>query len=308
MQRGRRHQRKIIERAFSAVIDEFLQSDQFRKYAQETQACWGRELRLAAREDTLGSVSVLDIRPALVQGFINGLSDRPGKQAAALSALKVVEKWALGLDYLTGVIAYGVSFKRSRGGHKPWTDEQIRLAEANARPELARAITLAVNTGQRGSDLVRLCWTDIEIYQGRPGFVLTQKKTGREMWVPIPRELDAAMAAWERAPGPILRRPTGRPWTRKALTWAWICERDGNSLLGSLAGLTLHGLRSTACVRLRQAGSSIPHIADMVGLSEPMVARYCRLSEQRDNATAAVVFLDRNRENKSERKTQIGGS
>jgi hypothetical protein len=31
----------------------------------------------------------------------------------------------------------------------------------------------------------------------------------------------------------------------------------------------------------------------MVGMSEPIVARYCRLSAQRENAMAAVIRLDR---------------
>ena len=61
----------------------------------------------------------------------------------------------------------------------------------------------------------------------------------------------------------------------------------------------LHGLRATAVVRLRRAGATIPQIADMVGMSAPMVARYCRFSVQRENALAAVHYLDKN---KPERK------
>ena len=132
-------------------------------------------------------------------------------------------------------------------------------------------------------------WTDLEIYNGRLGINVVQVKTGRQIWVPITRELEAALADWERRPGFILLRPTGIPWTRKALTWAWIVERDTNPALKPLAGLVLHGLRATACVRLLRAGANTRQIADMVGMSEPIVGHYCRFSVQRENASAAVL-------------------
>jgi hypothetical protein len=58
------------------------------------------------------------------------------------------------------------------------------------------------------------------------------------------------------------------------------------------AGLVLHGLRATAVVRLRRAGATTGQIAGMVGMSEVMVNRYCRFSVQRENALAAVHYLD----------------
>jgi integrase len=55
-------------------------------------------------------------------------------------------------------------------------------------------VTLAANTGQRGSDLVRMRWTDIEEYEGRPGINVTQRKTGLVIWIPMTQELMAASA------------------------------------------------------------------------------------------------------------------
>jgi integrase len=270
-----------------------MASPKFQGYSPATREVWGRELRLAERPDTLGAISVNVIRPALVQAFMDGMSDRPGKQTAALAALRQLERWGIVRDLLPQPITLGVEIGRSHDGHKPWTDEQVRLAETHARPELARVVTLAANTGQRGSDLVKMRWTDLEDYNGRTGINVTQLKTGRQIWVPITQELASAMAQWERRPGFILLRPTGIPWTRKALTWAWIVERDGNPALRPLAGLVLHGLRATACVRLLRAGANTRQIADMVGMSEPIVGRYCRFSVQRENASAAVLYLDR---------------
>jgi integrase len=282
-------------------------SPKFQGYSPATREVWGRELRLAERPDTLGAISVNIIRPALVQAFMDGMSDRPGKQAAARAALRQLERWAIVRDLLPQPITLGVEVGRSHDGHKPWTDEQVRLAETHARPELARVVTLAANTGQRGSDLVKMRWTDLEDYNGRTGINVTQLKTGRQIWIPITQELATAMAQWERRPGFILLRPTGIPWSRKALTWAWIVERDGNPALRPLAGLVLHGLRATACVRLMRAGANTRQIADMVGMSEPIVGRYCRFSVQRENASAAVLHLDRTfRERNSAKREDMG--
>ena len=252
-------------------------------------------MRLAERPDTLGAYSIYEIRSSLIQAYLDGLADWPAKQEASLSAIRALEKWALVRDLLPQPITIGCEAEGSDGGHVPWTDEHVRLAERSARAELARAVTLGANTGQRGSDLVKMRWTDIEDYKGRPGINVLQKKTKKQIWVPLTQSLMAAMATWERRPGFILLNAMGQPWTRKHLSATWAYERDTKPLLRPLAdaGLVMHGLRATACVRLLRAGANTRQISDMVGMSEQMVERYTRFSDQRDNATAAVLHLDR---------------
>ena len=312
---------KIVDDCFAALVRLFLQSPQFAGYSPATRDLWGRELGFASRPDTLGPISLTEIRPSLVQAYFDGLSGRPAKQAAALCALRQLDRWAVTRDYLPRPITFGIEIETSDGGHVPWTDEQVALAESHARPDLARAITLAAHTGQRGIDLVRLGPTDIETYDGRDGIHLRQIKTCREVWVPISTDLAAAIATWDRAPGPWLRMPDGRPWRRAALTKAWLYERDHNASLEPLRrptggdwapradqGLVLHGLRGTACVRLRRAGATESQISAMVGLSIEMVTRDCRLSSQRDNAMAAVVHLERNRREQNRDTSNKGRS
>lgn len=286
--------KRIVEGCFAAVIRAYIAGPKFMGYSQSTRVTWGRELRLAERPDTLGALSVYEIRPALVQAFLDGMAGRPGKQVAMLAALKQVERWAIVRDLLPYPITTGVEVDGTHDGHVPWSDAQVALAEQYARPEFSRVITLAANTGQRGSDVVKMRWTDVEDYQGMLGINVIQQKTGKELWIPMTRPLRIAMATWERRPGFIVLTSSGLPWSRASLSHAWARERDSNASLKSLgeAGLVLHGLRATACVRLSRAGANSRQISDMVGMSEPMVTRYCRLSEQRQNAIAAVTKLD----------------
>jgi integrase len=280
--------------SFAQVIRAYLASPKYDALAKSTRVSYGYLLGLAERPDTLGAYPVDVIRPALVQAFLDGLADRPAQQKNAQTALKAVEKWALVRDLLAHPITMGTEAPGGTGAYEPWTDEQVELAERCCRPHLARVIILASNTGQRGSDLVKMRWSDIEEYEGRPGINVTQKKTGLAIWIPFTQELIKAVAAWERRPTFILLKEDGLPFTRAQLSDQWLRERDTRPALAPLkeAGLVLHGLRATAVVRLRRAGATTGQIAGMVGMSEPMVNRYCRKSVQRENALAAVHYLD----------------
>jgi integrase len=292
---GRRKAISIKSGTFAAVIRAFLASSKFAALARSTQVHYRHLLGLAEHADTLGAVPVEEMRPALMQAFLDGLSDRPAQQKCAQTAIKSLERWALVRDLLPRAISTGTEAPGGDGGHVPWTEEQVALAERSARPHLARVVTLGANTGQRGSDLVRMRWSDIEEFDGRTGIKVKQVKTGLELWVPFTAALQTAISTWERRPGFILLKEDNHPFTRQQLSDQWLRERDTKAALAPLkeAGVVMHGLRGTAVVRLRRAGATIPQISDMVGMSAQMVTRYCRYSVQRENALAAVYILDR---------------
>jgi hypothetical protein len=114
------------------------------------------------------------------------------------------------------------------------------------------------------------------------------------------------MATWERRPGFILLKADGTPFgNRQQLTDAWLRERERPEM-ESLRGLVMHGLRGTAVVRLRRVNVEIPLISDVVGMSEQMVKRYCRLSDQKQNALAAVYVL--NNRNTTKKASDFNGT
>lgn len=287
---------RIAAGTFASVIRGYQASPAYNALAPSTRRLYNDVLRIAEREEALGGLSVAVIRPALVQYFLDGLSATPGRQKIARTALASVQKWALVRDLLPYPIMTGTSTVPMDGGHEPWSLEQVRLAELHARSDLARVVTLAVHTGQRGSDIVRMRWSDIEEQDGHQGINVIQQKTGRRLWVPFTAELNNALLTWERRPPFFLiLKPGGTPYTREHLSWHWNNERDTNEALAALseAGLVLHGLRATAVVRARRAGSTVLEIASMYGMTEPTVARYSRLADQRDMALGAVYHLDR---------------
>lgn len=277
-------------RKFAGLVETFISSPEFERLAENSKQLWGRELREAGDLDSLGIYSLKEMRPSLVQKYLDGLAGRPGKQFAALTAIKALDRWAIRRDFLTRQITFGVKTERPEGGHVPWTDAQVSTAERVCRKDLARAITLGACTGQRISDLVRMSWNDIEKYKGHEGINLTQLKTGRQIWIPVNEKLCAALDSWGRKDvGPILLRD-GKPWqSQQHLTDLWSYEKRVNDGLREHRnlGLVMHGLRGYRCVTLSRQGLTDHQIGDLVGMSVGMVSRYTRLSNQRDNALAA---------------------
>lgn len=280
----------IKDGTFTVVIREYLRSPKFLSLAPGTRSGYKRHLDMIEGPDGLGGLSIYEIRPALVQAYLDGFSDFPGKQKNIFSVILAVQKWALPRDKLPHHITTGVETPDSEGGHKPWTEAQIALAEQYAREDLSRAVSLMAGTGQRGSDVVRMRWSDIEYEGGQGGINVTQQKTGRVLWVPITPELEAKMGAWERKPPffLVLNPFSQQPYTRPILSWHWNHHRDTNDALVSLAGMALHGLRAAKVVSLRKQGYTELQIENLVGMSSPMVKRYCRFADQRSLALAAV--------------------
>jgi integrase len=287
---------RITAGTFAAVIRAYQSGPTYAALAKSTQRIYNDVLRIAERQEALGGLSITVIRPSLVQAFLDGLAETPGRQKIARTALAAVQKFALVRDLLPYPIMTGTYTVPTDGGHEPWSFEHVQIAERHARSDLAHVVTLAVHTGQRGSDIVRMRWSDIEEQDGRQGINLIQQKTGHRLWVPFTAELSAALASWERRPPFFLiLKPNGTPYTREHLSWHWNDERHTNPALAPLseAGLVIHGLRATAVVRARKAGATVLEIASMFGMTEPTVARYSRLADQRDMAMAAVYRLDR---------------
>jgi integrase len=278
---------------FSYVIKAYLGSPQFASLAVSTRYNWQRALVLA--EAGLGSLSTDVVRPALVQAHLDELAMFPGKQEIAKTALKAVEKWAMVRDLLPYPITTGVQTIGSDGGHEPWTDDEIEIAQQNARPDLAKVVALAINTGQRGSDIVRMRWSDIEDQDGRKGIAVTQQKTGKRLWIPLTAEFSQRLYSWDKAPPFFLvLAPDGRQFTRNRLSHDWSIERDSNPALKGHKerGLVLHGLRASTVVRFRKMGFTELEISSYIGMSEPMVARYSRLANQKNMALATVERIE----------------
>jgi integrase len=216
---------------------------------------------------------------------MDGFAATPGKANNVLDALRAMCRWAMGpRELLSRDPTLGVAHFEDGEGHKPWTPEQLRTADEKLTGMLRRAYVLARYTGQRISDVVRLGFTDID----EGGFALRQKKTGVQPWCPIFPQLEAEMVNWEKRPGPFLLQENGKPFTTNQLWKVFDKAREDHP---ELRDSVWHGLRANAVIHLRQSGYSIAQISDMVGMSPPMVERYCRHADRKAGGQAVLLAL-----------------
>jgi integrase len=282
---------KKVER-FYELIGDFSRSDKVDGFALATRKWMLHVLRYA--EDVLGHVPTAQVDSAYVQAFLDGLSDRKGIQEQARKALRMLEKWALVRRRLAHPITLGTEIVGSDGAREPWTESEIALAVERCSEPMARVIQLAANTGQRLGDLVRMRWSDLHVERGRLGINVVQGKTKRALWCPIIHEFEPILMAWPRTALTILHKPTGAPWSRQDLSTAWGRQRKKNASMAPLLerGLSLHGLRASAVIRLRRDGLSNAMIGAIVGMSEPIVNLYCRRADQIYDAIRAMEIRE----------------
>ena len=249
--------------------------DQYRRYLAPIREKWGH-------------LDPHGLRPRHVDALIRSIGvERPGAANNTLDALRAMFRWALGpVELVAHDPTRGVRHFPKGAGHAPWTDEQLAFAAEHFTGPLRRLFFLAAYTGQRVSDLVRLGPQNVE-----DGCIrLTQKKSGARPWAPIWPELEAEMATWERRPGPFLIQQEGRraghPFTTNSVWKLFDRERAKHPIL---EGAVLHGLRANAVIRLRRAGYSHAQIADMVGMSLPIVESYCRNEDKKASALGVLA-------------------
>jgi integrase len=241
-----------------------------------------------------GELSVEGVRPAHVKKLMDGLAKTPSKANQFLSVMGVFSGWAIVSEKITQGLTEGVKPYTVTGGHKPWSDAQVAIALSKFSGELRKGFVLYLYSGQRGQDVVRLGWTFVD----DGGFDLGQKKTGVDVWCPIVSELAAEMKNWEKRPGPFLLQPDGRPYTRKKF---WEEFTEAIESITELAGVTLHGLRCTAAIRLKLAGLSVPEISGIMGMSMQTITRYCRFADLRIGGKEALIKLEEHRASKAKR-------
>ena len=279
-----------------ALIDEYIAAWPTlpRKLSPGTQRLYTRNLKRARK--LWGKLGAKGLQPVHVQAVMKKSADTPGAANNFLSTMRALSAWARHRGKIDSSLCEGVKPFEMHGGHKPWTDEQIKFVHDNFTGPLRRGLLLALYTGQRGSDTVRLGPTMID----DGGFDLGwrgQVKTGERPWCPILPELAAEMATWEKRPGPFVLTEFGKPFTRKYFAEQFLEAKASLVERGItvLEGTTLHGLRATACVRLKRYGLADSMIADAVGMSVAMVERYTRFENKRASGKAALVLIAKQR-------------
>ncbi|HSR78407.1 MAG TPA: tyrosine-type recombinase/integrase, partial [Xanthobacteraceae bacterium] len=246
-----------------SLLMRFQSSDEFLRLAPETQRGYGKALILIEREFRDFPIAALTDRRsrAVFMEWRDRIALRSRRQADyCWTVLARVLSWALDRGLApANPCSRGGRLYRANRVDKVWTEQDEATFLARAPAHLHLPLMLALWTGQRQGDLLRLSWG---AYDGTH-IRLHQSKRGRRVVIPV----GALLKAWlDRAPriSPvILTNRDGRPWRSNVFQVAWgvACKRVG------ITGLTFHDLRGTAVTRLALAGCTEAEIAAITGHS-----------------------------------------
>jgi integrase len=248
------------------VLDAYESSSDFAALADRTRADYKKHLRAIAAE--FGDFPLAAISDRRTRGEFLAWRDRIATTSRRTA------------DYRFGVFARSLSWAFNRGltslnplerpgrlyrsnrNESVWTDDDEAAFLAKAPAHLHLALTLALWTGQRQGDLLRLTWT---AYDGQT-IRLKQRKTGVRVAIPVGAPLKAALdAAKENKKDAvtILTTAGGHSWTESGFRASWrkACVKAG------VVDVTFHDLRGTAVTRLALAECSVAEIATITGHS-----------------------------------------
>ncbi|WP_420023350.1 tyrosine-type recombinase/integrase [Cereibacter azotoformans] len=287
------------------LIRNYLTSLTFEKKAIRTQREYKR--MLTEVEKKFGKLPVKALGSPKVRGVFLEYQeeigrDRPREADNRLTILSAVFRHAK----LRGKIESNPleGFERLYHGDRSeiiWTESDIRRFMNGAAIELQRALILAIHTGQRYGDLIRLRWAD---YDGE-SISLKQSKTKARVNVHCSEALRLMLDATPRQGPYILTRVDGRPWftegSDKELSKQWrthmqaagFYQRPFDELTKAEKASHLHfnDLRGTAVTMLAAAGVSVPQICAVTGHTLQSATRILEKYLARTSAMSKAAIL-----------------
>ena len=244
------------------VIAEYKAAPEFTQLAKDTRRAYLNYIKLI--EEEFGDLPLAALADRRIRGEFKAWRDKfaqtPRKADYAWTTLARIMSFAKDRGTIaTNPCEKGGRLYTADRTDKFWGESEIADLLSVASPEIKLALVLALWTGQRQGDLLRLPWSSYDGSHLR----LRQSKTGRRIVMPTGLPLKALLDDTNRRSPLILTNSYGRPWTSDGFrtSWSKTCARAG------VSGLTFHDLRGSAVVRLALAEATVPQIATFTGHS-----------------------------------------
>jgi site-specific recombinase XerC len=272
----------------NSLIRSYTTSIEFeQKLAASTQAEYKRMLTKAETEFGTMPIAALDdprVRKDLLD-WREKIARKSGQREAdnRLSAISAMLTWSVDRGTLTANHLRG--FKRLYHVDRSeiiWLPEHIAAFMKVAPIELQRALILALHTGQREGDLLRLPWSaykgeHIELRQGK---ARRKGKSAPLIHIPCTRALRRMLDGMKQVSTLILTTKTGQSLKPRYFNTLWDrtmtkagLETVGLPGLDEPVELHFHDLRGTAVTLLSEAGCTPQQIATITGHSLKTVYR-----------------------------------
>jgi len=246
-----------------SVLQEYQTSDEFLGLAPRSRSDYIGKIKLI--EKAFGDFPLSAMTDNRTRGIFKAWRERlalSSRRQADYAWVVLARVLSFGMDrglVAANPCARGGRLYRGSRAEKIWTaaDEAAFMQRAPAHLHLP--LLLALWTGQRQGDLLRLSWS---AYDGNT-IRLRQSKGGRPIVIPVGAPLKAKLDATVKRSPIILTTSDSKPWTSNGFraSWGKACKRAG------VVGVTFHDLRGTAVTRLAICGCTEAEIATITGHS-----------------------------------------
>lgn len=249
------------------LFDRFLDSHAFRRLARSSQQNMRRDMKaIMARFGDMPMAALeshyMRKTKTVMLEWHEQLAKAHARAAdAKLQVMQRVFSWAFknGILHEHPLPTFTRAYKSDRA-QNIWLPEHIAAFNAVASPSLRMALVVALHTGQRQGDLLRLQWDN---YDGAR-LTMQQLKTGTNLIIPctphLQKTLDAARATSSCAH--VLVNSRGLPWTNSGFRASWNKTFAASKIA---ADLHFHDLRGTTVTLLAESGCTTQEIASITG-------------------------------------------
>jgi integrase len=252
-----------------SVLNAYQASPKFADLADRTRKDYIRNIRQIEAEFSAFPIEALTDRRCRGEFFAwrDRLAAKSRRQADYVYAtLASIFAWAVdrGMVPVNPCERPGKLYTANRA-EIVWSEADEATFLAIAPQRLHLAYLLAVWTGQRQGDLVRLTWA---AYDGTH-IAIRQSKTKARIKIPVAAPLKAALDATPKVAVTILATTRKTSWTSDGFRTSWYkAVRKAK-----IKGPTFHDLRGTAVTRFALSGCSNAEIASFIGHDLDDVAR-----------------------------------
>lgn len=275
------------QRTFRALIRSYRASERYQRLAPRTKRDYDKVL--AFIEDKMGRLEPAKMRRKDVIRARDANRDAVRFANYVVQVIRPLFEHAIDLGWMEENPARGVSLLKPREAkeRRAWpTAKLYAFREAAPLGSIERTLfEVLLGTGQRIGDAIAMRWGDIE----DGGLWVRQGKTKRRLWLPLSRDLRAALDAAPRAGLTIVADDEGRPLTY------WKAQRRMFAIRQRIGAedYDQHALRHTATAVLAELGLDDDTIMAITGhTTRAMVAHYAGEARQRVRAQRAIAALD----------------
>jgi integrase len=244
-----------------SLLQGYQASDQFRSRQPRTREDYVRQIKIIEAEFRDFPLSALTDRRTrgVFMTWRDRLALKSRRQADyAWVVLSMVLAWAVDRGLIANnPCARGGRLYRGNRVDKIWTADDEAAFLRSAPVHLHLPLLLALWTGQRQGDLLRLPWSAYDANRIR----LRQSKTGARVSFKVGAPLKAMLDRTAKRSTLILVNSDGKPWTSDGFRASW---RKAQAVAG-IVGVTFNDLRGTAVTRLALVSCTEAEIAAITG-------------------------------------------